>query len=198
MADLNALHRYPYYRQRPVLGMSHSIGSHAYAGGSGQGVVSAPLEASHTTEMAYEYDQSLRQSRIAAIRRRGGFGMGGLGASVANMSTLLATGPTLGASVFSDPTNVPSVTLGDSHHASQELPGGADPTASSKTMMTGGGTDTEDEGVGSGLGESYIDGGRQYGGGAGEEEEEAGVEDVGVLGLLAQIYGRRDGPPVVL
>jgi autophagy-related protein 9 len=53
-----------------------------------------------------------------------------------------------------------------------------------------------DKGVGSTLGESYVDGAHHYGGINREEEEEDGVEDDGVLGLLAQIYGRRDGPPV--
>lgn len=207
MADLNALHRYPYYRQWHVPGTSHSV----YAGNSGRGMASAPLDVSHMTEMAHD-DQSLRQSKIAAIRRRGagGLGTGAGGGSQVNMSTLLATGPTLGASVFVDPTNAPSVTLGDSHH--QELPAGraADPTGSSKGLTAGGAAGSgvlsedlaPDRGVGSGLGESYVDGGRRYSAGVGVgregEEEEGGVEDGGVLGLLAQIYGRTDGPPVVL
>jgi len=55
-----------------------------------------------------------------------------------------------------------------------------------------------DGGVGSGLGESYVDGTKRFGGGGREEEEEEGLEDGGVLGLLAQIYGRREGPAVVL
>ena len=54
-----------------------------------------------------------------------------------------------------------------------------------------------DEGVVSGLGESYVDGTKRYVGKAAEEEDES-LEDGGVLGLLAQIYGRRDGPAVVM
>ncbi len=51
-------------------------------------------------------------------------------------------------------------------------------------------------GVGSGLGGSYIDGAGRFV--RKEEEEEEGMEDGGVLGLLAQIYGRRDGPVQVM
>jgi autophagy-related protein 9 len=106
-----------------------------------------------------------------------------------NMSALLATGPAIGASVFVDPANAPSVTLGDSHHASPQV----QPTSAVEDLIP------EDvvANVGSALGESYVDGAHRYGGiGKEEEEEEDGVEDGGVLGLLAQIYGRRDGPPV--
>ena len=55
-----------------------------------------------------------------------------------------------------------------------------------------------DGGVASGLEGSYVDGARRarpYGDGQEEEEEE---EDGGVLGLLAQIYGGRQGPTRVL
>jgi autophagy-related protein 9 len=57
-----------------------------------------------------------------------------------------------------------------------------------------------DGGVGSALGESYVDGGRQAlaRGEPQVVEEEDGLEDGGVLGLLAQIYGRREGPARVL
>jgi autophagy-related protein 9 len=56
-----------------------------------------------------------------------------------------------------------------------------------------------DGGVGSGLGESYVDGARRskpYG--RNSEEEEEDIEDGGVLGLLGQIYGRREGPTRVI
>jgi autophagy-related protein 9 len=55
-----------------------------------------------------------------------------------------------------------------------------------------------DGGVGSSLGESYVDGGRQAVARDAEAEEEDGLEDGGVLGLLAQIYGRREGPARVI
>jgi autophagy-related protein 9 len=51
-----------------------------------------------------------------------------------------------------------------------------------------------DGGVGSGLGDSYVDGGkRSHKMDIGDEPEEE-VRDGGMLGLLAQIYGQRDGP----
>ena len=105
-----------------------------------------------------------------------------------NMSTLLATGPAISASVFVDPANAPSVTLGDSHHGSQQI----QPT-NVANLDAPPDEVIDDAGVGSTLEESYVDGTHRYGG---VEEEEDGVEDGGVLGLLAQIYGRRDGPPV--
>lgn len=55
-----------------------------------------------------------------------------------------------------------------------------------------------DGGVGSGLGESYVDGAKRQRVFDGEEEDEEGLRDGGVLSLLAQIYGRREGAPGVL
>ena len=156
------------------------------------------------TDKTLEYDAALRQSRIAALRRRVP------GGSVMNMSTLMATGAgghsMMGASVFGDPANAPSVVLGDSQ-GSQQLgqatprspPASAQKTPTRTTPGAGGsGSEIllEDGGVGSGLGGSYVDGTKRFGGK--EEEEEEGMEDGGVLGLLAQVYGRRDGPPVVI
>lgn len=141
-------------------------------------------------DKAHEYDQALRQSRLAAVRRRGGTAAGA--ASVMGMSTLLATAPSVGASVYVDPSTAPSAVLGDSQGSVQ-----LDAASRSKS---GSGILSEDVapngGVGSGLGESYVDGTKRYGGGR-EDEEEEGLEDGGVLGLLAQIYGRREGPPVL-
>ena len=208
MADMNGLHRYPYYRQRHIpsaAGVYHghhtdAMGTNLTSGGG------APMDSSHTTERAQEYDHVLRQSRmVAALRRRGGgagSGTGLVGAgSVMNMSTLLATGSPIGASVFVDPSNAPSVTLGDSHHISEgvsaktanstskEMPGSASGTIHPEDVAP-------DGGVGSGLGESYVDGARRYGVGR-EDEDEDGIEDGGgVLELLAQIYDRRDAPSV--
>jgi autophagy-related protein 9 len=52
--------------------------------------------------------------------------------------------------------------------------------------------------VGSGLGESYVDGAKRPRAFDGDEEDEDGLRDGGVLSLLAQIYGRRDVAPGVL
>jgi autophagy-related protein 9 len=55
-----------------------------------------------------------------------------------------------------------------------------------------------DGGVGSGLGESYVDGAKRPRAFDGDDEDEDGLRDGGVLSLLAQIYGRRDVAPGVL
>jgi len=142
-------------------------------------------------DKAHEYDQALRQSRLAAVRRRGGTAAGA--ASVMGMSTLLAAGPSMGPSVYVDPSTVPSAVLGDSQ-GSVEL-------NAALRLKSGSGILSENiapnGGVGSGLGESYVDGTKRYTGGR-EDEEEEGLEDGGVLGLLAQIYERREGPAAVL
>ena len=140
-------------------------------------------------------DMALRESRVSTTlsRRRG------LGGSVMGMSGMLGAGPgpALAASVFGDLSTAPSAVLGDSQ-GSMKLSAAStgtsrarkDPRRSSEEIVA-------DEGVASGLGESYVDGTKRYVGKAVEEEEES-LEDGGVLGLLAQIYGRRDGPAVVM
>jgi len=141
-------------------------------------------------------DMALRESRMAAAvgRRRG------LGGSVMGTSGMLSagagTGPVSAASVFGDLSTVPSAVLGDSQGSiklSATSTGVSrmkkEPRRSSEEIAT-------DDGVASGLGESYVDGAKKYVGKVAEEEEN--LEDGGVLGLLAQIYGRRDGPTVVM
>lgn len=49
-----------------------------------------------------------------------------------------------------------------------------------------------DGGVQSGLGESYVDGTKRSRHIEEVQENEDSIEDVGILGLLAQIYGKRD------
>jgi autophagy-related protein 9 len=139
-------------------------------------------------------DVALRESRLSTTlsRRRG------LGGSVMGMSGMLGVGagPSLAPSVFGDLSTAPSAMLGDSQ-GSMRL--GAS-TGVSRTRKEPRGSSDEmatNEGVVSGLGESYVDGTKRYVGKAVEEEEES-LEDGGVLGLLAQIYGRRDGPAVVM
>jgi len=140
-------------------------------------------------------DMALRESRLSTTlgRRRG------LGGSVMGMSGMLGpgTGPALAPSVFGDLSTAPSAVLGDSQ-GSMKL--SATSTGVSRTRKDPRRSSEEiaaDEGVVSGLGESYVDGAKRYVGKVTEEEEES-MEDGGVLGLLAQIYGRRDGPAVVM
>ncbi|KAF8798110.1 APG9-domain-containing protein [Phlegmacium glaucopus] len=141
-------------------------------------------------------DMALRESRLAtAVGRRRG-----LGGSVMGVSGMLGAGagPALVASVFGDLSTAPSAVLGDSQ-GSMKL--SATSTGVSRTRKEPGRSSEEiavDEGVASGLGGSYVDGTKRYVGKAVEEEEDENMEDGGVLGLLAQIYGRRDGPAVVM
>jgi autophagy-related protein 9 len=53
----------------------------------------------------------------------------------------------------------------------------------------------QDEAVGSGLGGSYVDGAKRAKAFVQQPDEDEDLEDGGVLGLLAQIYGGRGGLP---
>ena len=184
MINLNAHHQYPYTKRRhhgtDPAGGSDTIGTVHFAN-------DPPQESS--------VDMALRESRLSTTlsRRRG------LGGSVMGMSGMLGVGagPSLAPSVLGDLWTAPVAVLGDSH-GSIKL--GSASTGVSRTRKEPSGSSEEiaaDEGVVSGLGESYVDGTKRYVGKAAEEEEE-NLEDGGVLGLLAQIYGRRDGPAVVM
>ncbi|KAJ7286140.1 putative transmembrane protein [Mycena rebaudengoi] len=140
-------------------------------------------------ERAQEYDRALRQSQhVAATRRRG------LAGSVLGMSAI--AGPSA-SSIFGGLSTAQTAVLGDSQ-------GSVQPVRTSAAQGHGDNIMEEDisadGGVGSALGESYVDGGRQAlaRGEPQVVEEEDGLEDGGVLGLLAQIYGRREGPARVL
>ncbi|KAJ7905849.1 putative transmembrane protein [Mycena olivaceomarginata] len=138
-------------------------------------------------ERAQEYDRALKQSQHAAARRRGPAG------SVLGMSAI--AGPS-SSSIFGGMSTAQTAILGDS----QESVPVAHTTA---TSAQGHGDNIMEEdrspdgGVGSGLGESYVDG-KQAVARADIEEEDDGLEDGGVLGLLAEIYGRREGPSRVI
>jgi autophagy-related protein 9 len=193
MADFSAVH-HPHLltRRRPGVG--------------------AGLEATATTIPAIErknegsladraqvYDRALRQSQHAAASRRRGPGGSMLGVSA------MGPGPS-NSSMFGGLSTAQTAVLGDSH-GSVYVGSGADQGGVSRTSgLEGTGKGIPDDdlapdgGVGSGLGESYVDGGKRskpYGRNS-EEEEEEGLEDGGVLGLLAQIYGTREGPARVI
>jgi len=142
-------------------------------------------------------DMALRESRLSTtLSRRRGLGGSVMGMGMSGMLGV-GPGPALAPSVFGDLSTAPSAVLGDSQ-GSMKL--NAASTGESRTRKEPRGPSEEmatDEGVVSGLGESYVDGTKRYVGKAAEEEEES-LEDGGVLGLLAQIYGRRDGPAVVM
>lgn len=132
-------------------------------------------------DRAQEYDRALRQSRLLA-RRRGQASI--LGTSV------LAQAPSA-SSIFvgGGMSAAQTVVLGDSQ-------GSVLPSANKQKPNVSQVIPEEDlaadGGLVSGLGESYVDGGKRSRPSDAEEEEADGLEDGGVLGLLAQIYGNKE------
>jgi autophagy-related protein 9 len=129
-------------------------------------------------DRAQEYDRALKQSQYAAARRRHGSGSvvlanSGEGAALVSSSTYQSTVGIAQTAV-----------LGDSQ-GSVAPPAPAEIGKADLAL---------DGGVGSELGESYVDGNAKRVMPLAAEEEEA-MEDDGVLGLLAQIYGT-GGPQV--
>ncbi|KAF8211873.1 autophagy protein Apg9-domain-containing protein [Mycena galopus ATCC 62051] len=140
-------------------------------------------------ERAQEYDRALRQSQHAATRRRGPAG------SVLGMSAI--AGPS-SSSIFGGLSTAQTAVLGDSQGSVRLARG----TTATPTPQGHGDNIMEEDrspdgGVGSSLGESYVDGKQAVAHVDVEPEEEDGLEDGGVLGLLAEIYGR-EGPSRVI
>jgi len=208
MADLNSHFQFPHYRRRfgPSIA-TYQPGGVASDGVTGTGVHFAAEGPSGTSESVYtekglEYDHVLRQSRMSAAMRR----RGGPGSSMMGMSTLLSVGPSshggtgVAASVYGpgELAAAPSVVLGDSQGSTQLSVPAAASGSKGKGNDNAGSAILSDTGDGDGLGGSYVDGAKRLNGRGEEEEEEDLDADGGVLGLLAQIYGRRDGPAAVL
>jgi autophagy-related protein 9 len=135
-----------------------------------------------SSDRAQEYDRALKQSQYVAARRRQGSVLlaGSAGGTAVGSSSIFHSAAGL--------ATAQTAVLGDSQ-GSVAPPldsGGAD-------LDPGVEDDTAPDGsVASGLGGSYVDGTAKRGslGMQGVEEEgEDGLEDGGVLGLLAQIYG---------
>ncbi|KAF9500576.1 APG9-domain-containing protein [Pleurotus eryngii] len=131
-------------------------------------------EASSLADRAQKYDRALLQSQMAASRRRPG------------------------GSILMDPAAssfvggmdmAQTAVLGDSQ-GSVHLPEVRGNVPSSTDAME---EEDLDAVSGSGLGGSYVDGARRARRDDAEEEDEDDL-DGGVLGLLAEIYGRREGP----
>ncbi|KAL1709709.1 putative transmembrane protein [Schizophyllum commune] len=172
MADITA-HQNPSAARRRSAHLEHST-------------FITPPDASTMTDRAQEYDRALLQSQHAARRRHGA-------GSVLGMSTLQPPGG-MASSVYTGPGMAQTAVLGDSQGSvmPQGRPEGVHGQINDDDLAA-------DGGVASGLEGSYVDGARRtrpYGDGQEEEEEEE--EDGGVLGLLAQIYGGRQGPTRVL
>lgn len=181
MAEYSATH-HAYLHRRRQSAVSGSIMDNS---------ISAPFGTDQRPERtladkAQEYDRALRQSRTAAVsRKRTSVGGGTLAASI-NPSA---------SSIFGGPTMAQTAVLGDSQGSvGLADPSGArtpKPSAETETTIPLGDL-TPDGGVGSGLGESYVDGIKRSRHLEEVQENEDSIEDVGILGLLAQIYGRKD------
>ncbi|KAF5380879.1 hypothetical protein D9615_004124 [Tricholomella constricta] len=183
MADYGAAHHMHAYGRR-----RHGVGVE----GTVHFATADPKPEGSLADKAQEYDRALRQSQYAAsARRRPGGSV--MGASALGAGS--AVGPSA-SSVFGGYATVQTTILGDSQGSVLLDTVGPASAVQSAHIST---EDLDlDGGVGSGLGESYVDGAkrsRTYGEGDEEEEE---LQDGGVLGLLAQIYGRKEGAAAVL
>jgi len=190
MADFNATHS-PQLRRR-TLGLDNTVTGTVLRLGERK---------QELADRAQEYDRALRQSQHAATaRRRYPAGSGGADSIVAG-SGLVFGAPSGGSSSSIWQSGVggaamaQTAVLGDSH-GSEGLP-----------PPSHGDEDVHDEdlaadgGVGSELGDSYVDGKRSkaYTSQQDDGDEDDGMKDGGVLGLLAQIYGTKgQGPARVI
>ncbi|KAG5645076.1 hypothetical protein DXG03_007166 [Asterophora parasitica] len=186
MADYGAAHHmHAYGRRRHATGLEGTVHFASPADTKPEGTLA---------EKAQVYDRALRQSQYAAsTRRRGGPGSSAMGASALGAS---AIGPSA-SSVFGvgGYATAQTAVLGDSQGSVLSPPVVPASTSQSAQMPV---QDLDLEGdVGSGLGESYVDGARRSRTYVGDEEEEE-LADGGMLGLLAQIYGRKEGAAAVL
>ena len=154
------------------------------------GIESTVHEGDRNAELsakASQYDRALQASQTAR-RRMGQSRLGG-----PSSSSIFQSGIGLGVAQ--------TAVLGDSHGSTGPP---LQPENNLQTSTIPEEDLAEDGGVGSMLGESYVDGRRQKGPSVSQsqQEEDEELEDGGVLGLLAQIYGtgvnlkgRGRGPP---
>lgn len=159
------------------------------------GTVILPERSEHP-DRAQEYDRALRQSQhAAAVRKRHQAGASGGSILVGNPASSNIFQSTIGGAAMAQ-----TAVLGDSQGSITLSP----PLRPRKAVIP----DEDfaaDGGVGSGLGGSYVDGeevkrskpkpySQQEDG-----DEDEGLADGGVLGLLAQIYGAKgQGPARVI
>ena len=186
MAEYSATHHPNLHRRRQSSGSIPAPGVHFDAGARSE---------KSLADKAQEYDRALRQSQIAASRKKAGLATG-------NTLTASAIGPSASL-LFGGPSMAQSAMLGDSQGSIA-----IQVASSTRTPLAKDETETEntipledlalDGGVGSGLGESYVDGAKRTRQFEDSQTNEDPIEDVGILGLLAQIYGKRDGPVRVI
>lgn len=153
------------------------------------GLDSTVEPAANMHDKASEYDRALKQSQSARRRPSGSMMQSRLGGHGPSSSSIFQSGVGLGVAqtaILED-----SQATSTAEHKIQES------TIPEEDLAA-------DGGVGSMLGESYVDGRRPKGPSVAQsqQEEDEELEDGGVLGLLAQIYGtgvnvkgRGRGPP---
>ena len=181
MADFSTTHSPPTRRRMPPTGLGETVtGTILRLGERKQ----------ELANRAQEYDRALRQSQhAAATRRRHGSGSVLLGSATqgdGGASSSIWQSGDVGTMAMAQ-----TVALGDSH-------GSVAPPPPNEPAHDQADDDAE---VGSELGDSYVDGKRFKGFTSPQDEgdEEDGLEDGGVLGLLAQIYGTKgQGPARVI
>ncbi|THH01658.1 hypothetical protein EW026_g1076 [Hermanssonia centrifuga] len=164
--------------------------SHEFAQGTESTMINAERRVD-TPEKANEYERALRQSQMAR-RRSSAMAQSRLG--VPSSSSIFQSGLGLGmaqTAVLGDSNGsiLPPTHMGEANLQTSTIP--------EEDLV-------DDGGVGSALGESYVDGRRPKGPSVSQsqQEEDEQLEDGGVLGLLAEIYGtganlkgRGRGPP---
>ena len=159
----------------------------------------------------YMYDRALKQSQhLATTRQRrmqpqqqqqqyggGSFGTGTLAGSMlvpgaGTGSMLMAPGGMMASSTFQTGAVMAmaqTAVLGDSQGSVAPPPLARPAFGDHEDDLPA----EADRVVGSGLGDSYVDGGKRVKVFVQQPDEEDDLEDGGVLGLLAQIYGGRGG-----
>jgi len=170
MADYSAIHPSPFVRRRPSAGLGHESMTGTMVG-----------ERKHDlAERSRDYDRALRASQMVRSRfqppqssmYQSGIGVGGM-----SMAQTAVLGDSQGSATGLG--RVPEIET----VAGPSGPSGSTPTAELAL----------DRRVDSELGESYVDGivkrPKPFGISLSQQEEEEELEDGGVLGLLAQIYG---------
>ncbi|EPQ57867.1 APG9-domain-containing protein [Gloeophyllum trabeum ATCC 11539] len=188
MADYRANQLGPLNRRRqPWLGASIALDATVH------------MSKDHKPDLAaraQEYDRALLQSQALARQRHGSTVLAGAGSTVDQ-----GQGPS-SSSIFrsgiAGMETAQTMVLGDSQGSRVLSPPVKETDDIHEEDLA------PDGGVGSGLGGSYVDGAvnaqrtRPYASGSQSQErqeEEDGLEDAGVLGLLAQIYGTRVAGP---
>lgn len=198
MADFNATHAHtsPARRRIPGTGFDNTVTGTILRLGERK---------RELADRAQEYDRALRQSQHAAARRRhaGNSGTGSNMTGSNGSATGLAAGGA-GSSIWKSDTGeiamAQTAVLGDSHGSIGLVPPVDEPLSHGDEDIHHDDL-ASDGGVGSELGDSYVDGKRlkTYTSPQDYVEEDEGIEDGGVLGLLAQIYGTKgQGPARVI